>query len=150
MGDLRMPDINKLSLAGRLTRDPELTYTAGGHALCKFGLAVSRKFKVGGETKEETLFVDVTCWRKTAEYIGVHCKKGYEVLVDGRLVMDTWKDNATGDNRSKLCVTGDRIQQLTWDNNNASPDGGSQSKSYSEAPKPRPIEEPIPEDDIPF
>lgn len=151
MGDLRMPDINRVHVAGRLTRDPKLRYTAGGDALCKLGLAVSRKYKTkAGETKEDTLFIDVTCWKGAAEWISTHTNKGDELLVDGELKMDSWQDKATGAQRSKIAINvgfGGRIQPLTWNGANgiASPDGGSR-----EEPKPRPIEEPIPEDDVPF
>jgi single-strand DNA-binding protein len=150
MGDLRMPDLNRVQLAGRLTRDPELTHVgAAGDALCKLGLAVSRKYKTkAGEPRENTVFVDVTCWKGTAEWIGTHAKKGYPLLVDGELQMDEWTDKATGGKRTKLTVNvgfGGRIQQLDWDNNNASPEDGNPEK-----PKPRLIEEPAESADIPF
>lgn len=152
MGDLRMPDLNRVQVAGRLTRDPELKYTASGDALCKLGLAVSRKWKdKKGNHGEDTLFVDVTCWKGTAEWIGEHTHKGSSLLVDGELKMDEWQDNATGAKRSKITINvgfGGRIQCLEWNGANgiASPDGG-----YQEKPKPRPIEEPsFDEDSIPF
>ena len=44
MSDLRMPDLNKVFLAGRLTRDPELRYLSSGTPLCRVGVAVSRYY----------------------------------------------------------------------------------------------------------
>ncbi|HNV20231.1 MAG TPA: single-stranded DNA-binding protein [Candidatus Hydrogenedentes bacterium] len=141
MSDLRMPDLNKVFLAGRLTRDPELRYLSSGTPLCRMGLAVSRNYKTKeGERREETLFVDVVAWRGTAEYCGENLKKGRPILVEGMLRSDQWEDKSTGQKRTKIEVQADRIQTLDWDS-----EGGAGSK-----PAPRVIEEPIPEDDVPF
>ncbi len=142
MSDLRMPDLNKVFLAGRLTRDPELRYIQSGTALCKLGLAVSRKYRTkDGELREETLFINVTCWGKTAEYVGENYHKGRPVLIEGKLKSDDWEDKNTGQKRTSIEVTADRVHALDWDDRG----GGKPSK-----PEPRAIEEPVPEDDIPF
>jgi single-strand DNA-binding protein len=147
MSDLRMPDLNKVFLAGRLTRDPELRYIPSGQAVCKLGLAVSRVFKTPeGEKKEDTMFIDVTVWEKSAEYCSQNLKKGRPVIVEGRLKMDSWDDKTTGQKKSKIEVVAVRVQQLDWDER-APGAGQSQPKP---APAPREIEEPIPEDDVPF
>lgn len=149
MADLKMPDINRVTLAGRLTRDPELRYIQSGTALCKVGLAVSRKFKgKDGNMSEETLFINVTVWGKSAEYVGEKIKKGDPVLVEGRLTSNEWEDQETGKRRTAVEVTADRVQSLSWDN--ASSPGGGNYGGYEKQPKPRDIQEPIPEDDIPF
>ncbi|HNR33611.1 MAG TPA: single-stranded DNA-binding protein [Candidatus Hydrogenedentes bacterium] len=146
MSDLRMPDLNRVILAGRLTRDPELKYTPSGTAVCKMGLAVTRTFKgKDGEKREETLFVDLTAWEKSAEYYGQHLRKGRPVIVEGRLRSDTWDDKTTGQKRSKIEITVMRLQQLDWEDR-----GGGGGAAASSRPEPREIEEPIPEDDIPF
>ena len=142
MSDFRMPDLNKVFLAGRLTRDPELRYIQSGTALCKLGLAVSRKYRTKeGEQREETLFINVTCWGKTAEYVGENYHKGRPVLIEGKLKSDEWEDKNTGQKRTSIEVTADRVHALDWDDRG----GGKPSK-----PEPRAIEEPVPEDDIPF
>ena len=141
MADLRMPDLNHVFLAGRLTRDPELRYTPSNVALCKMGLAVSRTFKTkDGERREETLFINVTAWRGTAEYCGEKLRKGQPILVEGRLKSDEWEDKNTGQKRTSIEVQADRIQQISWDDRDSKP----------KPPEPRAIEEPVPEDDIPF
>jgi single-strand DNA-binding protein len=72
-----MLNLNKVTLAGNLTRDPELRYTPKGTAVCKFGIAVNRKWKSeSGEPKEEVTFVDVDAFGKTAEAIAQYLKKG--------------------------------------------------------------------------
>lgn len=141
MADLRMPDLNKVFLAGNLTRDPELKYIPSGTAVCKLGIAVSRKYRTkDGELREETSFINVEAWAKTAEYCGENLKKGAPIVVEGRLKMDSWEDKTSGQKRTAIKVSADRIQQLSWE------DRGGRSG----APAPRPIEEPVPEDDIPF
>lgn len=141
MSDLRMPELNRVVLAGRLTRDPELRYLPSGTPLCKMGLAVSRTYKAqDGERREETLFINVTAWRGTAEYCGERLRKGRPIIVEGRLKGDEWEDKSTGQKRRSIEVHADRIQQLDWDDQ-----GGGRP-----APKPRAIEEPIPDDDVPF
>lgn len=141
MSDLRVPDLNKVIIAGRLTSDPELKYTASGVALCKLRIANTRYYKKkDGSRAEETCFVDATLWDKQAEWVGERLKKGRPVLVEGRLKTDQWEDKATGQKRSKIEISAQRVTPLDWDED-----------SRREAPKdPRPIEEPIPEDDIPF
>ena len=146
MSDLRMPDLNKVFLAGRLTRDPELKYLPQGTAVCKLGLAVSRFYKgKDGEKKEDTLFIDVTVWEKTAEYCGERLRKGRPVLVDGRLKSNDWEDKTTGQKRTKIEVQGLSIRELDWEDRS----GGGGAASAAK-PAPREIEEPIPEDDVPF
>jgi len=142
MSDLRMPDLNRVHLAGRLTRDPELRYLPTGVAVCNMGLAVSRFTKSrDGERREETMFINVEVWEKSAEYCGQYLKKGRPVLVEGRLRSREWEDKNTGQKRSVIEVRADRVQQLDWDESGGAP---------APRPAPREIEEPVPEDDIPF
>ena len=153
MADLRMPNVNRVTLAGNLTRDPELRYISSGMAVCKLGMAVSNKYKTKtGETREDTLFINVTVWGASGEYCGEHMKKGAPVFVEGRLKMNEWEDKTSGQKRSTIEVTADRVQSLAWEDRGSGGggQGGGDHGGYSDAPKPRVIEEPIPEDDIPF
>ena len=153
MSDLRVPDLNKVFLAGRLTRDPELRYLSTGTAVCKLGMAVSRFYKTKeGERQEETLFINVTCWSKTAEFVGEYYKKGRPLLIEGRLKSDEWEDKTSGQKRSAIEVVADRIQALDWDDRGGGGQsgGGQSGGGQSGRPSPRNIEEQIPEDDIPF
>lgn len=152
MSDFRMPDVNRVEIAGRLTRDPELRYLQQGTPVCSFSVAVSKKFKTkSGETKEDSLFADVTSWGSAGEWISENIKKGHPVLVEGELKRREWEDKATGQKREKLCITAKRVQALTWsDRDENKNSGGKNYGGYSNNPAPRHIEEPIPEDDIPF
>ncbi len=114
--ELKMPDMNKVMLAGRLTRDPELRFVQSGQALCKLGLAVSRKYKdKQGNPKEETLFINVICWNKTAEYVGENFRKGRPVIIEGKLKSDEWEDKNTGQKRTSIEVQADRVQAMDWE-----------------------------------
>ena len=155
MSDLRVPDLNRVFIAGRLTRDPDLRYVSGSNtAYCRIGVANTRFYKdKSGERREDTTFVDVTVWGAQAEFVGERLRKGRPVLIEGTLRTSEWEDQATGQKRSKLNINAQRVTPLDWDDSGG---GGSRPQakadsSYSDSsPAPREIEEPIPEDDIPF
>ena len=152
MADLRMPDLNKVMLAGNLTRDPEARVLPSGMAMCKLGLAANRRYRdKSGEQKEETLFINATCWGKTAEYVRDHFKKGRPVMIEGRLKLDEWDDKATGQKRSTIEITAERVQSLDWEDRGGSGGGGSSSAARGGSrSSSAPSDEPLPEDDIPF
>jgi len=107
--------INKVMLAGNLTRCPEVKFLANEQAVCNFGLAINRKYKGrDGEQKEETTFVEVTCWGRTAELCGQYLDKGRNVHVEGRLKLDTWEDKNGGAQRSKLGVVAEQVNFIDW------------------------------------
>lgn len=102
---------NKIQLAGKLTRDPELRYTPKGVAIAKLGIAVNRVWKnEAGEKKEEVTFVDVDVFGRTAENCGQYLRKGRGCFIEGRLKLDQWDDKATGQKRSKLGVVAESVQ----------------------------------------
>lgn len=109
-----MASFNKVILVGNVTRDPEVRFTPGGTAVTDVGLAVNRFWmdKSTNERKEETTFIDVTLWGRTAEVAGEYLAKGRPCLIEGRLQLDQWDDKETGQKRSKLKVVGDTLQLL--------------------------------------
>lgn len=118
-----MANVNKVILIGRLTRDPELRFTASGTAVCDLGLAINRVTggaDGSGERREETTFVDVTVWARQAEACAQYLKKGREAYVEGRLQLDQWQDDA-GNNRRKLKVVAERVQFLGGPRNDGQP-----------------------------
>lgn len=96
---------NRVILGGNLTRDPEGRNTPNSY-VTNFGLAVNRK---RGE-REEVLFVDIEAWGRTAETIERYFSKGKPILIEGRLKLETWEDNATGAKRSKIKVIAESFQ----------------------------------------
>ncbi len=107
-----MASFNRVILVGNLTRDPEVRYLQSGMAVCDIGLAVNdRRKNATGEWVEETTFVDVTLWARTAEVASEYLSKGSPVLIEGRLKLDSWESNE-GQKRSKLRVVCERMQML--------------------------------------
>lgn len=175
MSDLRMPDLNKVFVAGRLTRDPELKYTSAGKPFCRLSVANSRRYRPreGAEWQEITTFVEVSVWGPQAEYVGQKLGKGRPVIVEGRLRTSEWEDKATGQKRSRLEVDAERVTPLDWEENQGGggqrgggggggyqqrgggagsgggyqqpSGGGARDRDYGP-----PDDGPIPEDDIPF
>ncbi len=106
-----MASYNRVILVGNLTRDIELKYTPGGTAVSDIGMAVNdRRKSASGEWVDETTFVDVTLWGRTAEVASEYLSKGSPILVEGRLKLDSWETD--GQKRSKLRVVCDRMQML--------------------------------------
>ncbi len=102
-------NLNKVMLAGRLTRDVNLKWTPSGAAVADIGLAVNRSFTdSSGQKREETCFVDVVLWRKQAEVCHKYLRKGSPVFIEGRLSLDSWEDTA-GQRRSTLRVVADNF-----------------------------------------
>lgn len=109
-----MASFNKVILVGNLTRDPEVKYLPSGTAVADIGLAVNRSWfdKQSNTRKEETTFVDITLWGRTAEIAGEYLSKGRSVLIEGRLQTDSWDDKETGKRRTKLKVVGEQMTML--------------------------------------
>jgi len=147
-----MVSFNKVLLMGNLTRDPELSYTPQGTAVCKFGLAVNNSYVTAtGERKEDPLFIDIVVWKKQAESCATFLKKGSSAFIEGRLQLDNWQ-TTSGEKRSKIKVVANRVQFI-----------GGKPKSGGEGPEDKVVEEEkalpessstddhdIVEEDIPF
>jgi len=139
---------NKIILAGNLTRDIEIRYTQGGSAIGNTSIATTRKFKSqSGEQKEETLFVDLTFFGRTAEIANQYLRKGSKVLVDGRLKLDQWEDNQSGAKRSKHSVTVENLQMLGSKDDAQHQDAPQQAQPQSQYSQPTQASN-IPEIDI--
>ena len=103
--------LNKVILIGNATRAPELKNNAK-MSIADMSIAINRKWKSGDETKEDTTFVDVTLFGRTAEIGAQYVGKGDRVCIEGRLQMDKWEDKATGQSRQKLKVVADNLVLL--------------------------------------
>jgi len=137
-----MAAYNHVTLIGNLTRDPELTYTPTQVAVCKFGLAVNKKYKAkNGEDREDTLFVDCTAFDRKGELIHQYVKKGNSLLVVGSLKMDSWDDKTTGQKRQKLYVIVGEMQFLGGKGN------GEAASPASSKVRPVAKSQPVPDED---
>ncbi|KKL86036.1 hypothetical protein LCGC14_1948770 [marine sediment metagenome] len=111
MPDLKQPQINSLIISGRLTADPEVkSVGSDGKYVCNTSIATDS----GWGDNKKSIFLDCTCWGKTAEIIG-ELKKGSPVVLEGRIHMDEWEDRKTGAKRTKIAMTVNRVHGLAWD-----------------------------------
>jgi single-strand DNA-binding protein len=109
--DVFMVALNKVYIAGRLTRKPELRKTPGGVPVTDLLIALNRDFVTQcGERQQEVCFVDVVVWGKQAESCVELLDCSSMVLVEGRLQLDVWYANAGKDKRCKLRVAAERVQ----------------------------------------
>lgn len=97
-------DLNRVFLYGNLTRDPETRHTQSGAQVTTFSLAVNER----RSGKEETMFIKIDTWNKTAELCAQYLKKGSAVLVEGRLKIEEY-ETKDGQKRRDPAVVADRI-----------------------------------------
>jgi single-strand DNA-binding protein len=120
-----MANLNKVMLMGNLTRDPQLKYLPNQTPVVEFGLAVNRRWKgPNGEEKEETTFVDISAFARTAEVINQYFTKGKPIFIEGRLKFDSWEDKQGGGKRSKLTVVAENFQFIGGRDGGAGGGGG--------------------------
>jgi single-strand DNA-binding protein len=125
---LIMASYNRVILLGNITRDIEVRYLQSGMAVSDVGLAVNERRKgQNGEWVDETTFVDVTMWGRTAEIAGEYLSKGSPVLIEGRLKLDQWEKD--GQKRSKLYVVCDRMQMVGTKGGGGGTGGGGGGRS---------------------
>ena len=103
--------MNKVILVGNLTRDPELTETPSGVAVCRFAIAVSRDYANADGTRE-TDFFNITVWRGRAENCGKYLKKGNKVAIVGSLQNRSYEDK-DGIKRNVTDVIANEVEFLT-------------------------------------
>lgn len=96
-------NLNKVILAGRLTRDPELKQTTSGVAVTSFSIAVNRRYKAGEQ--QEADFLDIVAWRQTAEFITRYFRKGSSICITGSAQVRKWTDKDGGKRSTVEFVT---------------------------------------------
>lgn len=138
--------MNKVILVGNLTRDPELSETPSGVAVCRFSIAVSRDYANSDGTRE-TDFFNITVWRGRAENCGKYLKKGNKVAVVGSLQNRSYEDK-DGIKRNVTDVVANEVEFLTPKN----AQGGSEQDDapVSTSRRERPQLEAIDDNQLPF
>ena len=101
--------MNKVILTGRLTRDPELRYTANNKAVCDFTIATNRPVVRDGERVAD--FINCRVWNKTAENLDKYQAKGNMIAVSGRMQVDNYQDK-DGKNRNYIYVLVEDLEYL--------------------------------------
>jgi single-strand DNA-binding protein len=123
-------NINRVTITGNLTRDPELRSTGGGTSVCELRVAVNtRRKSASGEWQDYANYFDVTVWGAQGENCATYLQKGRPVAVDGRLQWREWDDKDTGKKRQAVSIVADTVQFL------GSREGGGETNGSSFKPQ---------------
>ncbi len=153
-------DLNRATLIGNLTRDPELRSIPSGKSVCTFGLATNRVWTdANGQKQKAVEFHNIVMWGRLAEVAGQYLRKGRKTYVEGRLQTRDWTGQ-DGIKRYRTEIVADNMILLDnrgWEGGSSQPAAASGTSaadsnvSYQpvEAPK-EVIEEEIKVEDIPF
>ncbi len=139
--------MNKVILIGNLSRDPEITTTNGGVSVCRFSLAVQRRFQ-NAEGEREADFINIVVWRAQAENCHKFLKKGSKCGVVGRIQVSSY-DAQDGSKRYVTEVVADEVEFISSSRNN-SEGGETYEKVSPKASAPVAELEPIDDDSLPF
>ena len=112
MSELKLPEINRVTLSGRLTRDPDKRYAQDGTPVTSFTLAFHRRYRTReGTWAENTGFVTVMCYQRLAEVCAQFLRTGSPVVVEARLQMREWT-TTRGEKRTALELRGESVHFL--------------------------------------
>jgi len=142
--------VNKVILIGRLGKDPELKYTAGGTPMARFTLATDESFKDrSGEQQKRTEWHTIVAWGKLAEICGEYLNKGKQIYVEGSIRSRQWEDQS-GNKRTSYDIVARQMTMLgsRADSERAAP--AAASRDQAEPPAPAEPEPDITDEDIPF
>lgn len=129
-----MASFNKVILIGNLTADPELKQTPQGTSVCRFTLAINRRFSRNADQGQPTAdFISVVAWRERADFVAKFFKKGRPLLVCGQLQTRNWTD-AQGNKRYSTEVVADEVTFVENKSSSGAQDGGSYAPDSYGAP----------------
>lgn len=148
-------DLNRATIIGRLTRDPELRSIPSGKSVASMSVATSRVWTdAQGQKQKQSEFHNVVMWSKLAEIAGQYLHKGTRVYIEGRIQTRDWTGQ-DGVKRYRTEIIADNMIMLDGPRG----DSGNSGSSYpSSSPAPTRANEPVPEvseeeikvEDIPF
>lgn len=125
-------DVNRVTLMGNVTRDPELRFTPGGAGVISFSLATNRRYKKGEEWVDEPSFHNIVVWN-SAEQLAQRVKKGTRIYIDGRLQTRSW-DDKEGKKQYKTEVVADKVVLISRFEGERGGDSSFENSQSSEAP----------------
>ena len=112
MSELRLPELNRVVLAGRLTHDPDRRYASDGTTITSLPVAFHRRYRTReGAMGEHTGYVTVMCYQRLAEVCAQYLKTGSAVLIEGRLQMREWT-TTRGEKRQSLEIRAESVHFL--------------------------------------
>jgi single-strand DNA-binding protein len=152
-----MYSLNRATILGNCTRDPETRQTPAGQSVCSFGVATNRTWTDASGAKQEAAdFHNVVAWGKLAEICGQYLAKGRKVYVEGRLQTRSW-DGQDGQKRSTTEIVAENVILLDRAGSAPASSGGSPAPSVVAPPPAKPKDDPAPNpddeikiEDIPF
>jgi len=146
--------LNRATILGNVTRDPETRTTTSGQSVVSFSIATSRRWKdqTSGELKEATEFHNCVAWAKLAQTIGTYVRKGSKVYVEGRIQTRSW-DDPTGAKKYRTEIVAESLILLDKKGEGPAMGGAPTSEPMAAADSAQPsapAEEEINIEDIPF
>ena len=138
--------MNKVILVGNLTRDPELSETGSGIAMCRFSIAVQRDY-ANAEGNREADFFNITVWRNRAEVCARYLKKGNKVGIVGSIQNRTY-DDKDGNKRTVTDIVASEVEFLTP--KNAQSDFAQEDTTVTTVKREVPQLEEIDDNQLPF
>lgn len=145
--------LNRATILGNVTRDPETRTTTSGQSVVSFSVATSRRWKdqSSGELKEATEFHNCVAWSKLAQTVGTYVRKGSKVYLEGRIQTRSW-DDPTGVKKYRTEIIAESV--ILLDKKGEGPAASAPSPKAAEgettAQPPTPTEDEINIEDIPF
>jgi single-strand DNA-binding protein len=133
-----MASYNRIIMVGNLTRDPDYKQLSSGQAVCRLGIASNRQFrnKQSGDMVQEVCYIDIDVWGPQADSCNQYLAKGRQILVEGRIKFDTWKDQ-DGNNRNKHSIVADRVVFLASGSDTATATDTATTAKSNEKMEPR-------------
>ena len=119
--------MNSVNVIGRLTKpnEPKQYNSQNGG-----GLMLKNTIAIKGKKKDESYFIDFTAWGKTAEFLAQYSNKGDKIAISGELVQESWQDNQSGQNRSKISINAVNVEILSTSQNNQAQFNQQPPKTY--------------------
>lgn len=141
---LNVPDINTISLSGRVVVDPVTTNTQSGKTVCRFRFAYNppknaeqrQAEQNGGSANDTSIYYDVEIWDKLAQFIGDKVRKGSPLIIHGSLSISNWNDKTTGEPKQKTYIKAHKVDVLRLEdvrNGSAAGAGGNQYPAQGQA-----------------
>lgn len=141
--------LNRITLMGRLTRDPELRTTQTGVYVASFSLAVERDYTPKDGSPKEVDFIRVEAWRNTAEFVGKYLTKGRMAVVSGRLQINKYEDSS-GSKRQSSVVVADNVYFADSNRGSGEPRDSEQQKAAPAATEYHDFQTVDEDDELPF
>jgi len=137
---------NKVILEGNLGKDPETRYTQGGDAVCNFSVATTERWTKDGEKKEKTEWHNIVIFGKLAEIAAKYLRKGFRVLLEGKLQTRKWEKDGVTRYTTEVVVS--QIDLIDFPDDEERGEPAAKPAAKSKAAKPKGGDEL--DDDIPF